>query len=221
VSLEKDWPLFGLRIRTPRLTLSHPTDDELDALNAVIAEGIHDPSFMPFDIAWTDAPADIRPRQSLQHWWRTRASWEPDKWTLTMMVREGDAVVGVQDLMASDFSTRKEVMTGSWLGRKFQGKGIGKEMRAAILHLAFEGLGAERATSAAFEDNPASIAVSRALGYKENGDEIKIRRDKPSRSIRFLLTRSAWEERRRSDIQIEGLERCRSFFFAPPPDAQR
>jgi len=220
VSLEKDWPLFGLRIRTPRVTLSHPTDNDLEALNAVIAEGIHDPSFMPFDIAWTDAPPEIRPRQSLQHWWRTRATWEPNKWALTMMVREGDTVVGVQDLMASDFSARKEVMTGSWLGRKFQGKGIGKEMRAAILHLAFAGLGAERARSAAFEDNAASIAVSRALGYTDNGDEIKLRRGAPSRQIRFLLTRSAWEQRRRTDIQIEGLEPCRSFFFAPAPGGQ-
>jgi RimJ/RimL family protein N-acetyltransferase len=79
-------------------------------------------------------------------------------------------------------------------------------MRAAILHLAFAGLGAERATSAAFETNAASLAVSRALGYIENGDDLSSPRGTPVRQIRLLLTRDAWEKRRRQDIQIHGLE---------------
>ena len=210
--LEQDWPLFGLRIETPRLSLSHPRDDELDALNALVSQGIHDPAQMPFDIPWTDEAPEIRPRHSLQHWWRLRANWTPEDWTLPMMVREGDAIVGMQDLAGINFAISREVHTGSWLGLAHQGRGIGKEMRAAILHLAFAGLGTGRATSAAFEDNPASIAVSRALGYRENGDEIKIRRGKPARSIRFVLDRKSWEERRRADIQILGLEPCRPMF---------
>jgi RimJ/RimL family protein N-acetyltransferase len=212
VPLERDWPLFGLAVLTPRIRLSHPTDAELDALNAVVNEGIHDPSEMPFDIPWTDEPPEIRPRHSLQHWWGVRASWQPDHWALTMMVREDSAVVGVQSLIGNNFNITKEVATGSWLGRRFQAKGIGKEMRAAILHLAFAGLGAQRAISAAFEDNPASIAVSKALGYAENGDEIKARRGKPARSIRFVLTRSEWERRRRNDIEIHGLDACLAMF---------
>jgi len=212
VTLVRDWPLFGLRVRTPRLTLSHPTDDDLEALNAVVDQGIHDRQVMPFEIAWTDESPDIRPRHSLQHWWRVRATWEPDKWALTMMVKEGARVMGIQDLLGTNFAVMKQVATGSWLGHAYQGQGIGKEMRAAILHLAFAGLGAERATSAAFEDNVASIKVSRALGYQENGDEIKVRRGEPARSIRFLLTRAEWERRRRRDIEIEGLERCLPMF---------
>lgn len=212
MTLERDWPLFGLRVQTPRLTLSHPTDLDLETLNAVIDRGIHDPSWMPFDIAWTDESPDTRPRHSLQHWWRLRASWEPDKWTLTMMVKEGETVVGIQDVFSTKFAITREVATGSWLGREYQGRGIGKEMRAAILHLAFAGLGAERATSGAFEDNVASINVSRALGYRENGDEIKVRRGEHARSIRFVLDRVEWERRRRHDIEIQGLEACRTMF---------
>ena len=215
MALEREWPLFGLRVTTPRLTLSHPTDADLEVLNSVIDKGIHDPTWMPFDIPWTDEPPEIRPRNSLQHWWRLRANWQPGAWTLTMMVREGETVVGVQDMFAREFGLSREVGTGSWLGRKFQGRGIGKEMRAAILHLAFAGLGAERATSAAFEDNPASIAVSTALGYRENGDEIKLRRGVRSRSIRFVLDRSDWDQRRRGDIHIHGLEQCLAMFGSP------
>ena len=42
-------------------------------------------------------------------------------------------------------------------------------MRGAVLALAFDGLGAESATTEAFVDNPASAGVSRALGYRPNG----------------------------------------------------
>jgi RimJ/RimL family protein N-acetyltransferase len=106
----------------------------------------------------------------------------------------------------------RQVGTGSWLGESYQGRGIGKEMRAAILHLAFAGLGAMRATSSAFEDNPASLAVSRALGYVENGDDIVARRGRPVRHIRLVLHRQVWERSRRRDIQIHGLEACLPMF---------
>ena len=72
MSLNRDWPLFGLRVETPRLTLAYPTDDDLDALNAVASRGIHDPSVMPFLIPWTDDPPEIRPRKSLQFGWGLR-----------------------------------------------------------------------------------------------------------------------------------------------------
>jgi RimJ/RimL family protein N-acetyltransferase len=219
VTLERDWPLVGLRIETPRLSLSYPADADLDRLNAVASRGIHDPAAMPFAIPWTDDPPEIRPRNSLQFWWRLRASWQPTKWMLTLMAKEGDNVVGVQDLLADDFAVTRSVATGSWLGQSYQGRGLGKEMRAAILHLAFAGLGAVRATSGAFEDNPASLAVSRALGYVENGDDIMARRGRPVRHIRLVLHRQVWEQSRRQDIQIHGLEACLPMFgLAPRPD---
>jgi RimJ/RimL family protein N-acetyltransferase len=212
MALEQDWPLFGLRITTPRLTLSYPTEADLGTLNDLANQGIHDPDVMPFDIPWTDEPPEIRPQHSLQFYWRTRASWKPTDWHLTMMVKAGDTVVGVQGMLATDFAIRRQVGTGSWVGQAYQGRGIGKEMRAAILHLAFAGLGANRATSAAFETNSASLAVSRALGYIENGDDINAPRGKPVRQIRLLLTRDAWEKGRRADVQIHGLEPCLPMF---------
>jgi RimJ/RimL family protein N-acetyltransferase len=137
-----------------------------------------------------------------------------------MMVREGETVVGIQDLTATNFPESRVVGSGSWLAREYQGRGIGKEMRAAVLHLAFAGLGAQRATSAAFEDNVASIRVSESLGYRENGDDIKVRRGVASRSIRFVIDRQDWERRRRRDIEIQGLDACLPMFGinAPQPD---
>ncbi len=116
--------------------------------------------------------------------------------------------------MAKNFARIRTVETGSWLGRRHQGHGLGKEMRAAILHLAFEGLGAMEAMSGAFHDNLASLATSRSLGYTENGDRLMLRRDKPDRIIDLKLDRPTWALRRREDIEIEGLEACLEMFGA-------
>src|SRR5713101_350116 len=116
-----------------------------------------------------------------------RIEWTPAKRILTMMVTSGNEVVGAQDLHATDFAVSRQVETGSWLGRSSQGQGIGKEMRAGILHFAIAGLGAERAVSMAFADNPASLGVSRALGYVDNGEDLVELRGRQARVIRLRL----------------------------------
>lgn len=206
------WPLFDLRIRTPRLEVRYPDDALLGELAAVATQGIHDPDQMPFYSPWTRAEPSELEASSLKFWWGQRASWAPEQWAFSGVVLVGDRVVGAQDLMADHFAVTKSVKTGSWLGQAFQGQGIGKEMRAAVLHLAFAGLGAERAISGAFEDNPASLAVSRSLGYVENGDEIVSREGRRARVIGLRLMRAAWERTRRQDIEVVGLDACRSWF---------
>jgi RimJ/RimL family protein N-acetyltransferase len=89
-------------------------------------------------------------------------------------------------------------------------------MREAILHLAFAGLEAEEALSGAFEDNAASLATSRAVGYQENGQARGQRRDSSGRTLRFRMGRDAWEQRRRDDIEIVGLEDCLDMFVGSP-----
>jgi RimJ/RimL family protein N-acetyltransferase len=78
-------------------------------------------------------------------------------------------VVGQQNITGADFKSLRTVNSFSFLARAHQGRGLGKEMRSAILHLAFAGLGASRADSDAFHDNLASVGLSRSLGYQENG----------------------------------------------------
>ncbi len=207
------WPLFDLRVTTPRLEIRLPTDDELYQLLEVTDTGIHDPGTMPFQVAWTDVtPPSLRRRQSLQWWWSQRARWQPEDWAFTGAVFVDGRPVGVQDLGAVGFAGRRVVSTGSWLGRAHQGRGLGKEMRAAILHLAFDGLGALEAHTAAFADNGPSLGVTRALGYAENGHQVLLRRGEPARLVNFCLDRAAWRSRRRSDITISGVEPCRELF---------
>jgi RimJ/RimL family protein N-acetyltransferase len=212
--LAAHFPLFALRIRTPRLTIAMPTDPELLDLLDVIDAGIHDPSWMPFRLAWTDVPKPQRNRESLVHWWRLRAMWSPEEWSWCGAVRCDGELVGVQDLLATDFRVLREVTSGSWLGSSHQGIGIGKEMRAAILHLAFEGLGALRAHSGFVEGNEASRRVSESLGYRPNGDSYREIRERRTRELDVVLDRSDWERHRRDDIEIEGLDRCLELFGA-------
>jgi RimJ/RimL family protein N-acetyltransferase len=123
-------------------------------------------------------------------------------------------MIGQQDIQADGFEVRRVVETGSWLGRAHQGRGAGREMRAAVLHLAFAGLGAARAETGAFADNPASLGVTRSLGYEPNGEAVFDRQGTAARMLRFAMTREAWEARRRDDIEISGLEPCRPLLGA-------
>jgi RimJ/RimL family protein N-acetyltransferase len=206
------WPLFDLRVRTPRLELRYPNDDDSTALAALAAKGIHPPESMPFAIPWSTAPSPRLEREALQHHWKSRGEFVREKWGVPFVTVVDGNIVGSQAVHATDFVVTRAVESGSWLGQDHQGKGIGKEMRAAMLHFAFAGLDAQVAYSGAWHDNPASLGVSKALGYRTNGDLIKPRTDKPTRMVNLKLTRATWQKSRRDDIVIEGLEPCLDLF---------
>ena len=206
------WPLAGLRLRTPRLELRWPSLADLDALITLAAGGVHDPRVQPFSDAWTDVGAAELPGRSLRFFWSQWASWEPANWEISfVIVHQGD-VVGVQGLKAADFAILGEVHTGSWLGRGYQGRGIGTEMRAAVLSLAFDELRAEYARSTAHRDNAASLGVSRKLGYVDDGTEHLVVRGRAIEAQRLLLDRATWQARRPLRVRVSGLEPCLPWF---------
>lgn len=202
----RHWPLFDLRIRTPRLELRLPTDEQYDDLIDLALDGVHAPDFMPFAAAWTDVPKEDLPLNSLKHHWATLAKFDIDDWRLEFVVLRDGEVVGTQGLGAKNFSVLREVGTGSWIGRRYHRQGIGTEMRAAVLHLAFAGLDAEFATSSAYEDNLPSRGVSGKLGYKDDGIIRNIRRGEPATEVRMRLSKKDWQPR--FDVTIEGLDKC-------------
>ncbi len=213
MALSDHWPLFGLRIRTPSLELRTPTDADLAELVELVLDGIHDPATMPFVTEWTDTESPQLERGALQYWWGCRAGFSAESWDLPFLVVSDGAVVGVQNLTGRDFPTLRTAETGSWLGLAHQGKGIGKEMRRAIVHFGFECLGAVAITSGAMVDNVASRRVSLAVGYEPNGTSVVNRRGVRTEHIRYLLTRQRWEESRADDdVRVEGFEACRAMF---------
>jgi RimJ/RimL family protein N-acetyltransferase len=214
------WPLAGLVVRTPRLELRWPDDADLCALADLAAKGVHDPDFMPFMQPWTRADTGGEPQRNTLQWsWRQRAEWTSARWHYNPVTVVDDEVVGMQGMHAESFAVCRTAGTGSWLGLAHQGRGIGKEMRAAMLHLLFEGLDAVRAETGAFEDNLPSLGVTRSLGYRENGEMLHDREGTRARELRFVLDRADWQARRRDDIEIIGLEPCLALFGlgAPQP----
>jgi RimJ/RimL family protein N-acetyltransferase len=217
-SLEELWPLFRLKLLTGDLELRLPKDDEVAQLAGLTREPIHPPERMPFFVPWTDAPEEVRVRSGLQWHWRSRAEWSPDEWRLELAVFRGGEVVGTQGVHGQKFSVVREVETGSWVGRPFQGQGIGTAMRRAVLHLAFAGLGAHAARSGAFNDNAASLRVSERLGYRPDGTETFERRGERAELTRLVMSRASWEEASAGwpPVTIEGLAGCREMFGLPP-----
>jgi RimJ/RimL family protein N-acetyltransferase len=206
------WPLFGLRLRTERLVLRIPTDTDLLELMDLARAGIHPPGEMPFGVAWSTLSSPGFERGYLTYHWTNRAGWRPDDWELGLAVSLDGVLIGMQGMHAREFAAQRVVHTGSWVGRAFQGQGHGKAMRAAVLSLAFDGLGALRAETEAFLDNAASNAVSRALGYAENGTGSLAPEGTPRPTQRFVMTADAWHARPRPLVTIEGLDACRDLF---------
>ncbi|MFB8271184.1 GNAT family N-acetyltransferase [Streptomyces sp. NPDC055955] len=209
------WPLMGLRVKTPRLELRLPCEEELSDLADVAAGGVHEPDRMPFIVPWTDLPPAERARSVVQHHWLRRGNWTPDNWSLNLCVFKDGRVVGLQTLAARDFAVLRQVSTASWLGLQHQGQGIGTEMRAAVLHLAFTGLGAVDAVSGAFEDNPSSLCVSEKLGYELDGIEQWNVRERRVTMRRLRLPRARWEMDQRISVTISGLTPCLQLFGQP------
>lgn len=210
------WPLFGLRLTTPRLELRVADLDDMGQLAGVAASGVHDPAVQPFVAAWTDGSPEQSARNTLQWMWGQWARWSPEQWSLQFVVVADGVVIGTQDVGATRFATLREVGTGSWLGRAHHGRGYGTEMRAAVLELAFEGLGAEYATSEAFADNAASYRVSRKLGYVDDGIERHVIRGEPAVGRRLRLDREGWSAARRVPVTIAGLGSCLAMFGLDP-----
>ncbi len=206
-------PLFGLRLRTPRLEIRLPADDELIALAGVAERGIHPPETMPFRVPWTDgagSPSFVD--DFLAFHLGAREGWRSESWSLLLGVWLGEEPIGAHDARGENFGAERRIETGSWLGRSFQGQGLGTEMRHAVLHLGFAGLGARTAVSGAFEDNAASARVSEKLGYVAAGEAFQEPRGVPQRELIFKLERERWAAQEHPPVELDGLEACRALF---------
>ena len=207
------WPLFDLRLRTPRLELRLATDDDIGALRELARGGLHDPDRIPFVFDFCHLESPEYEKQFVQHHWSNRASWHVDDWTLSLAVIHEGVVIGNQALIGHTFGEVGEVNTGSWLGRGHRGQGFGKEMRTAVLHFAFETLGAVGASSGARVGNEASLGVSRSLGYVANGARRTSFGGQVDTEIRLHLDADQWAAvDNRCAVEVAGFDNCRHLF---------
>lgn len=204
------WPLWRLVLRTPRLELRPDDDAGVQEMLAEACRGVHPPEEMPFGVPWTDAPPADMVRNGIQFHWQQRAATRTNDWKINFLVRLNGKVIGNQGLYAQDFPTLREVSTGSWIGQRHQGKGIGTEMRAAVLMFAFDHLNAHTARSSAFTDNAKSNGVSRNLGYEADGTFAEVRRGEPATQTRLKVTRETFK-RPPWQLDVSGVQEVRQF----------
>lgn len=181
-------PLLDLRITAGPLELRGVTDDLLGPLADLAIAGIHDPDFMPFFFPWSTSPPEEMPQTIAKFHWGKRAEFCPEHWTADLAVFWKGEIVGSQGLSTSDYLVTRTGETGSWLSRRVQGRGIGTAMRQVMCAFAFDHLEAEYVTSGAFTDNLASLAVSKKVGYQEQGWRRVVRQGKPAIVQGLVLT---------------------------------
>lgn len=203
------FPPLGVRVACGPLELRGIGTDEVLALIDVVRDGVHDPAMMPFGFPWTDAPPEEIPRNYLQWWWRELATWTPEAWNLSLAVVWDGEVVGVQTVATRDFTILRFGETGSWLGRRFHGRGIGTAMRQAMCAFLFDELDFEFVTSSSMLDNPASLRISEKLGYIDNGLDWHLPRRERMAVRRLLLQPESF--RRGAPISVEGADALRRF----------
>jgi RimJ/RimL family protein N-acetyltransferase len=205
------WPMFDIRLTTPDLHLRHLTEADLANLADILPDDAEqDPSS-------TSYPGLDRNRNRgavlHQDYWRARGNWRPESWALSFGVFRDGELVGYQGLEGEDFARLRTVDSSSFLTNAARGQGLGKQMRAAVLALAFGALGARFAITSAWTDNHASLAVSRALGYVDNGVSADRRGDTVGEMVHMRLTREQWLTSGWGDrAVVAGVDECVTFF---------
>jgi RimJ/RimL family protein N-acetyltransferase len=205
------WPLFDLCLQSPDLTLRPMTEADQAAVADLLPGDVElDPA------ATTYAIEDERTSRWIvlhQGYWRAYGTWRPEAWRLNFTVRAAGEILGTQELEGNDFPVLRTVDTASFLIPSARGRGYGKQMRAAVLALAFGPMHAQAAITSAWHDNHASLGVSRALGYRPNGESLHARGDGADVMMHLRLPRADWlASEAAGQVQISGFEPCRPLF---------
>lgn len=208
-------PLLGLRIAAGPLELRGITDDILGDLADLAQAGIHAPDAMPFAVPWSTTPSGEFAASFARYHWGVRAGFSPEKWSLDLAVFHDGRLVGCQGISTTDYLVTRTGETGSWLGRASQGQGIGTAMRQVLCTFLFDHLDAAQVTSAAFADNPASLAVSRKVGYRPNGVRRLQRRPGELAVVHDLVLEPANLIRYEHPLAVEGLGPFRASIGLP------
>ncbi|MGP5697317.1 GNAT family N-acetyltransferase [Brachybacterium alimentarium] len=175
-----------------------------------VRAGLADANPPPFDdpMSLYEPDLDLRVQTWLQGIWRGRGGVTSDFWRLDLVVLIDGRPSGMQDIIGTSFDAYGTAVTFSWLSAELRGRGLGREMRDAALHLCFEGFEAAEASSGAFLDYVGSNRVSQALGYERNGTTWATRRGHPEQMQRWRVTRETWLPARRSDVTMSGVDAC-------------
>jgi len=188
------------------------TEPDLGPLAQVVPDDLElDPAATSYD-----GVTDERVRRGIvvhQEYWKAYGTWRPESWRFLFTVLHDGERIGVQALEGEEFARLRTVDTFSWLVPGARGQGLGQQMREAVLALAFGPLAGQAAITSAWHDNHASLGVSRALGYRPNGESLHVHGMRVDRLLHLRLVRADWlASGRGADVDIVGFESCRPMF---------
>jgi RimJ/RimL family protein N-acetyltransferase len=203
--------LFDLRIDSPDLTLRPMTEADQPAIADLLPDDVElDPAATRY------ATGEERVTRGIvvhQVYWKAYGTWRPEAWRVSFVVSAAGQILGAQELEGNDFPALRTIDTASFLIPWARGRGYGKQMRRAVLSLAFGPMGAQAAITSAWHDNHASLGVSRALGYQPNGESLDARGDSADVMVHMRLLRADWlASGAAAGIHITGFEGCRHLF---------
>jgi RimJ/RimL family protein N-acetyltransferase len=230
------WPLFDLRLTGAGVALRPMVESDLGTVAAIL------PDDLELNPAATTYPnLDVATGRRVvvhQEFWQGWGGWSIESWLLGFVVEVDARIVGMQTLEGEDFPLLRTVDSASWLVPEVRGRGVGKAMRTAVLALAFGPLEAQCAITSAWDDNHASLGVSRSIGYQANG-QYRHRRhdqdgvgddrdrhgggrdgDRAGSMVHLRLTREDWLLSGAGEaVGITGFEACRPYFgvWTGPP----
>jgi RimJ/RimL family protein N-acetyltransferase len=207
------WPLLDLRVSVADLMLSPLVEADLDEVVRRLPDDVEqNPDATRFAV-----PDGVHRAVVVhQEYWRSYGTWTVGAWRFHLAARRDGELLGLQELEGNDFPTLRTVDTSSWLVPGARGSGLGKAMRRAVLTLAFDHLGALAALTSAWRDNTASLGVSRALGYRPNGESFLARPSAPDgvdTLVHMRMTREQWLACAGSEgVAVEGVDAVRPWF---------
>lgn len=209
MELAEAWPLHGIRLTTADLELQPATEAALPALFEILPADLEaDPAATRY--AGVGEAANHRAILA-QSYWRAMGLWSPHDWVLPFVVLRDGVPIGMQALEGPDYGTERTVDSWSWLAGPARGRGLGKQMRAAILELAFTHLGAKTAVSSAVVTNHGSLGVSRSLGYAETHQSVLSHNGQTLQHLR--LEADDWTASGRgAAVRVEGVGAALPFF---------
>ncbi|BAZ22240.1 putative acetyltransferase [Kalymmatonema gypsitolerans NIES-4073] len=147
---------------TPRITLRHFTQDDLNALTAILA----DPFVMRFSLS---GPKTLKQTQSLLE--NVLASYENQGRGLYAVVHKDDQkLIGYCGFLEQEIDGQREIEISYRLASAYWGKGLATEAAKAIRDYAFSQLGLTRLISIIEPENIRSIRVADKIGMRHEKD---------------------------------------------------
>lgn len=163
---------------TPRLTLRPVTLDDAAAFAALtVPEVARNLARVPANMTEDQARADL-PRRM----WRGYPGF-------TLLIERDASVIGWVGFGGTPLSLGYALAPGHW------SRGLMTEALSAFLPALFDRFPMTRIVADHFEDNPASGAVLRKLGFEKTGEETgtSMARLEPCRSITYAVTRDTYK----------------------------